>query len=102
MVLHLSEDIFCGLDWALRDVGREIIHAEYMSLARRARPGLQPQVMVFFQKLSAGEQLLTRQKMWLQAILPLPEALPSFYAHGGLYIGNLFIAKSGRLLFGVA
>merc|ERR1712019_106022 len=51
---------------------------------------------MFFSKLAAGtgEQILSRQMMRLGQVLPLPEFLSLFYAHGGYYLNQFFVSKS--------
>ncbi|CAJ1461642.1 unnamed protein product [Effrenium voratum] len=91
--LNLSEDIFAGLDFALRADGREICHREYFHLAKGRDLGFNA-VLKFFSKLSSGsgEQLLTRQMCRLGQLMPLPDALTLYYAHAGYYVTQFLLS----------
>mmetsp|Transcript_28400 Transcript_28400/g.81745 ORF Transcript_28400/g.81745 Transcript_28400/m.81745 type:complete len:600 (+) Transcript_28400:2-1801(+) len=93
--LNLSEDIFAGMDFVLRGQGRLIQHAEYFHLAKGRDLGFSA-VIGFFSKLSSGtgEQMITRQMGRLHRLLPLPEALSFYYAHGGFYITQTLVSWS--------
>jgi 1,3-beta-glucan synthase len=97
--LNLSEDIFAGMDFALRGNGREICHREYFNLAKGRDLGFNT-VIAFFSKLAsgAGEQILTRQMFRLGESLQLPEFLTFYYSHVGYYFNQFFISWSMPLL----
>ncbi|CAJ1419139.1 unnamed protein product [Effrenium voratum] len=97
--VNLSEDIFAGMDFTLRGNGRNIVHREYMHVAKGRDLGFNT-VLTFFSKLSAGtgEQLLTRQMLRLGHELDLPEFLTFYYAHAGYYLTQFFLSKSIPLL----
>jgi len=91
--LNLSEDIFAGMDLTLRGQGRSIRHCEYFHLAKGRDLGFNT-VIGFFSKLSSGtgEQTLSRQTYRLGQVLPLPEAMTFYYAHGGYYFSQYLIS----------
>ncbi|CAE7941580.1 fksA, partial [Symbiodinium sp. KB8] len=74
--VNLSEDIFAGMDLTLRGNGRNIVHREYLHVAKGRDLGFNT-ILTFFSKLSAGtgEQMLTRQMARLGNELDLPEFL---------------------------
>jgi len=97
--VHLSEDIFAGMDFTLRGGDRNIKHAEYFHLAKGRDLGFNT-VLTFFSKLSAGtgEQLLTRQMLRLGHVLGLGEFFMLYYAHGGFYLAQFLMSSSVPLL----
>ncbi|OLP85560.1 1,3-beta-glucan synthase component bgs3 [Symbiodinium microadriaticum] len=97
--VNLSEDIFAGMDLTLRGNGRNIVHREYLHVAKGRDLGFNT-ILTFFSKLSAGtgEQMLTRQMARLGNELDLPEFLTFFYAHAGYYLTQFFLSKSIPLL----
>jgi len=92
--LHLSEDIFAGMDFTLRGAGRSIVHREYFHVSKGRDMGFST-VLAFFSKLSAGsgEVVLTRQSFQLGQRLPLPEFLTFYYAHVGFYLTQYFVSR---------
>lgn len=92
--LHLSEDIFAGMDFTLRGAGRSIVHREYFHVTKGRDMGFST-VLAFFSKLSAGsgEVVLTRQSFRLGQRLPLPEFLTFYYAHVGYYLTQYFVSR---------
>eukprot|EP00927_Polykrikos_kofoidii_P034211 TRINITY_DN29045_c0_g2_i2.p1 TRINITY_DN29045_c0_g2~~TRINITY_DN29045_c0_g2_i2.p1 ORF type:complete len:1616 (-),score=185.82 TRINITY_DN29045_c0_g2_i2:54-4793(-) len=97
--LHLSEDIFAGMDFTLRGQGRTIHHCEYLHLAKGRDLGFNT-VLAFFSKLSsgAGEQIISRQMFRLGNSLDLPEALTFWYAHVGYYMTQFLISLGMPML----
>lgn len=86
--LHVSEDIFAGMDAVLR--GHTIKHVEYFQVGKGRDMGL-VSVLSFFSKLSAGTAMMTtsRQAMRLGQRLGLAKLLGFYYAHIGYYAGQL-------------
>lgn len=97
--VNLSEDIFAGMDFTLRGMGRQIVHREYFHLAKGRDMGF-TSVLQFFSKLSAGagEVLLTRQSFRIGQVLPLPEFLTFYYAHCGFYLTQHLVSCCPRAL----
>ena len=86
--LHVSEDIFAGMDAMLR--GHHIRYVEYFQVGKGRDMGL-VSVLSFFSKLSAGTAMMTssRQAMRLGQRLGLAKLFGFYYAHIGYYAGQL-------------
>ena len=78
--LHVSEDIFAGMDAMLR--GHEIRHVEYFQVGKGRDQGL-VSVLSFFSKLSSGTAMMTssRQAQRLGQRLGLAKLHGFYYAH---------------------
>jgi len=95
--IHLSEDIFAGMDFVLR--GGSIRHREYFHVAKGRDLGFNA-VLSFFSKLSngTGEQLLTRQVLRLCRECGLERVLPIYYNHAGYYLTQFLFTFSVKML----
>ncbi|AMD22699.1 HHL071Wp [Eremothecium sinecaudum] len=91
--LHLSEDVFVGMNSILR--GGRIKHCEYTQCGKGRDLGF-GSILNFVTKISAGmgEQTLSREYFYLCSNLPLDRFLSFYYAHPGHYLNNACIILS--------
>ncbi|AET37842.1 uncharacterized protein Ecym_2089 [Eremothecium cymbalariae DBVPG len=91
--LHLSEDVFVGMNSILR--GGRIKHCEYTQCGKGRDLGF-GSILNFATKISAGmgEQILSREYFYLCSNLPLDRFLSFYYAHPGYYLNNASIILS--------
>lgn len=95
--LHLSEDIFAGINSFSR--GGRIKHCEYIQCSKGRDIGLDS-ILHFTTKTSTGmgEQNLSREYYYLGTQLALDRFLTFFYAHPGFHFNHVFIMLSVHLL----
>ncbi|EXX76897.1 Fks1p [Rhizophagus irregularis DAOM 197198w] len=95
--LHLSEDIFAGINSFSR--GGRIKHCEYIQCSKGRDIGLDS-ILHFTTKTSTGmgEQNLSREYYYLGTQLSLDRFLTFFYAHPGFHFNHVFIILSVHLL----
>eukprot|EP00929_Paragymnodinium_shiwhaense_P061983 TRINITY_DN30951_c0_g1_i1.p1 TRINITY_DN30951_c0_g1~~TRINITY_DN30951_c0_g1_i1.p1 ORF type:complete len:1604 (-),score=362.26 TRINITY_DN30951_c0_g1_i1:181-4992(-) len=91
--LNLSEDVFAGIDLALR--GGWTAYREYFHVGKGRDMGFMS-VLSFHSKVSMGngEQAITRQWMRLGLGLPWPRLLGIFYTHVGHYLNQCLLTWS--------
>jgi len=91
--LHLSEDVFAGLDLVLR--GGWTDYKEYFHVGKGRDMGFMS-ALSFYAKVSMGngEQAITRQWVRLGLELPLPRLLGVFYTHVGYYLNQMLMTSA--------
>eukprot|EP00746_Dinoflagellata_sp_MGD_P147280 gnl/MRDRNA2_/MRDRNA2_79641_c0_seq1.p1 gnl/MRDRNA2_/MRDRNA2_79641_c0~~gnl/MRDRNA2_/MRDRNA2_79641_c0_seq1.p1 ORF type:complete len:820 (+),score=107.58 gnl/MRDRNA2_/MRDRNA2_79641_c0_seq1:304-2460(+) len=93
--LHLSEDVFAGLDLTLR--GGWTKYREYFHVGKGRDMGFLS-ILSFFAKLSMGTgcQVLSRQSFRLGRALPVFRLLGFFYCHVGYYLNQALLCRCAK------
>ncbi|RIA87344.1 Glycosyltransferase Family 48 protein [Glomus cerebriforme] len=94
--LHLSEDIYAGINSFIR--GGHIKQCDYIQCGKGRDLGFES-ILHFTTKTSMGmgEQILSREYYYLGTQLALDRLLTFYYAHPGFHLNHIFIKLSVQL-----